>query len=1458
MGWTFGRVALRVVVGCVLLFGGARVGFGQIVINEFIPNPAVVTDANGEWLELYNAGGSQVDIVGWTIKDDGSNSHVIATANGTTTIAAGGYLVLGANDDSTVNGGVTVNYDYSSFSLGNGEDEIVLVDDSSTEQDRVDYARSAWESIASGVAFALKATDLDNNIGGNWCLATTSYGDNTGTPGAANDCPTTPDDFTGPIYDIQGSGAESPKATGKVTTNDNIVTAVGAGGFFIQTPTAASDNNADTSDGIFVLYDGTTPINVGDQVDVTGMAEEFFAFTRINATTSVTGASVTLDASNQTLPDPVEFGATVPSPDPASPSCAIEYECYEGMRIRIATGTVGSGSQYFGSDPVAEMYITPTASRAFREKGLAYPGDTSNTNLPVWDTNPEVFELDPNKLRDQNESWVPGTTFSATGVLGYEFGSYEIWPIELRRLTTGRSLPRPARQRRAGEVSVASLNMLNLNGSTQNYAMKLTKLSRYIREVLRSPDVIGVQEVNTIEALTGLADRIRTDDPSVNYAAYLEEGPVADRIDNGFLVRAGVTVDAVTQHNKNEMYLNPTTNNNEILNDRPPLQLDASVEGIEFSVLVIHNRSLIGVNTDRVQVKRLEQAQSVARLAQSLQRSKLIIVGDYNAYQFTDGYVDVVGQIAGNITASENKRSGADLVDPNLSNLVLDLPESDRYSYVFDGNAQALDHALVNDEMADSVVEMQYARGNADAAEGEERNANSVLYASDHDGFVVYLEAPGRPAAPSPGVGGDPEPEPEPEADLDLDAESQIVSATKVRYSVNVENAGPDPARNVAVMSSFSGGGSMDASTSGCEEDPDGVPECGLGDIAVGDSASFTIDVDTGGASEMSLTYSGTIVSDTMDPKPRDDDVDVVQPLGPPNAPSELVATAVGSTEIELRWTDNSGVETAFDIFLQGPGDSKLRPIESVPANMTSTVVTELVPGETYSFAVVAVNEVLRSEPTAESTATTWADANLRIAAEGRILSEELVRYAVSVRNAGPQDAPNVVVTSSLMAADGAFVTSTSGCREDPGGVPGCSLDDVEVGESQSFTVDVEIDAASRNSLVYAGAVTDVADPRPHDDKVEIPLLLGRPEAPSDLVATVLSETEIKLQWRDNSDLETAFAVFLQGPGDAKLRMIGTVPADTTSMVVNELVPSTTYSFAVEAVNAVLHSELTPKSTATTLTADAARCGEDDALCLGVFQVEVEWDDGKGRAGRGFAERLTADAGDFWFFHPANIELVVKVLDGCAMNDHYWVYAAGLTDVGVTMTVRDLRSGLERRWTNPLGTRFRPITDASAFATCGTGSKAHSQDRIVLSGAPRRQGEELYAASLSSAELVDSASSVCTADDTSLCLLGSRFRVRADWKAGERSGAAASIPRTADTGMFWFLSSNNVELVVKVLDGCSENGYRWVLMGGLTDVGVEVTVTDGESGRAKMYRSLEGMPFATMFDATAFDCTAGP
>ncbi len=1245
---------------------------GQIVINEFIQNPAAVNDNMGEWFELYNAGTTAVDINGWKLDDDATltGDHTISATGGTLVIAAKGYLVLGVNSNSSTNGGVTVDYQYSNFFLGNSSDKIILLNASNVVQDRVEYDNGATFPDANGASAALKfergKSPLDNSVGANWCVSTATYGSgDKGTPGAENsDCRILPA-FTGEIWQIQGSGASSPYVrSSKVTTNDNIVTAVGAGGFFMQTPASRSDNKADTSDGIFVVHAGSPTVAVGDQVDVAGEVEEYFAFTRFKS-----GATVTVDASNQTVPAPVEFNASRPAPNPASANCAMEPECYEGMRIRIASGTVTTGSQYFGSDNTAEMYVRPSSGRAFREPGARYPGVSGRPGIPVWDGNPEVFELDPDKLGLTNVSWAPGTGFSATGVLGYEYGGYELWATELTSLGGGMVLPQAVRAKATGEVTVASLNLLNLRETSND--TKYDKLSLYIRQVLGAPDVIGVQEVYQQAALTKLANEIKTDDSGVVYTAYVKQTANSQAV--GFLVRSGVSVETgfPKEHGSGETFVDPRDNSNDPVHDRLPIYIELSVGDFDFTVIDVHNRSRIDIDDaargEWVRTKRLAQAQSVAKLVQqeSDKGSKVIVVGDFNGFEFTDGYVDVVNQIKGNVKPGRNQISGPDLVDPNLCNLVDGLPATDRYSHIFQGNAQALDHALVNPAMSRHVVEMQFGRGNVDAAGLNRNTATNALASSDHDGLVVYLWKTDRGSSVCPkGIedlaadgGFD---EPGGTADLRLRASSRIVAPGRFQYTVKVENAGPDLAREVVVTSSFSAGlTSLETSTYGCEEDPDGVPECTLGDIAVGRSADFTIDVEAAAAGEAMLRFRATVGSVAMDPSPDDDAIEIDQAFAPPKAPSDLVATALSGTEIELRW-------------------------------------------------------------------------------------------------------------------------------------------------------------------------------------------------------------------RDNSVTERSFAIFQQGPGDSKLRLIGTAPANRTSTIVNELVPNVTYRFAVEARNGVLHSERTPKAAATTWTSETARCDEGDVLCLGRFQVEVAWDDGAGSAGRGMAERLTGRTGDFWFFHPANIEVVAKVLDGCAVNGHYWVYAVGLTDVAVTMTVRDLRSGspyagvptsnVEKSWTSAAGDTFGPIVDQEAFATCDAGAggaRAH-----VLSGAPLgRFGEALRdgPAQLVAGSHGGGATANCGADGRSLCLQDGRYEVRANWRAGEESGVAAGIPRTADTGMFWFFSPDNVELVVKVLDGCALNGHRWVVMGGLTDVGVEIAVRDtAPGGAARSYMSAEGSPFATNLDVTAFPCSAGP
>ena len=107
-------------------------------------------------------------------------------------------------------------------------------------------------------------------------------------------------------------------------------------------------------------------------------------------------------------------------------------------------------------------------------------------------------------------------------------------------------------------------------------------------------------------------------------------------------------------------------------------------------------------------------------------------------------------------------------------------------------------------------------------------------------------------------------------------------------------------------------------------------------------------------------------------------------------------------------------------------------------------------------------------------------------------------------------------------------------------------------------------------------------------------------------------------------------------------------------------------------------------------------------LCLSSnrFAVSTTWATSDGKSGQGNAVALTSDTGYFWFFSDSNVEMVLKVLNGCPITNAYWVFAGGLTNVQVTMTVLDTKTGSVKTYTNPQGTPFQPIQDTSAFATC--------------------------------------------------------------------------------------------------------------------------------------------------------------
>jgi PKD repeat protein len=127
-------------------------------------------------------------------------------------------------------------------------------------------------------------------------------------------------------------------------------------------------------------------------------------------------------------------------------------------------------------------------------------------------------------------------------------------------------------------------------------------------------------------------------------------------------------------------------------------------------------------------------------------------------------------------------------------------------------------------------------------------------------------------------------------------------------------------------------------------------------------------------------------------------------------------------------------------------------------------------------------------------------------------------------------------------------------------------------------------------------------------------------------------------------------------------------------------------------------------SKSLTVTGQASVCVPGtNTLCLNHnrFRVTADWQKQDGTSGHGTAVPLTSDTGYFWFFGATNIELITKVLNACANPfNHYWVFAAGLTNVKVTLTVTDTSNGSVKQYPNPLGTAYAPVQDTTAFATC--------------------------------------------------------------------------------------------------------------------------------------------------------------
>lgn len=598
------------------------------------------------------------------------------------------------------------------------------------------------------------------------------------------------------IHLIQGSGQFSPY-DGQTVSTRGIVTGRKSNGFFLQTADAEADADPATSQGIYVFTSASPPesVQIGNEVIVSGNVTEYIPSADPGQfpLTEIVSPEVVFVSAGNALPAPVVLTTTFP--DPAGPLDQLER--VEAMRVTAASFTVVAATGGNTSEPNAtgssngqlNLVVTGTP-RPFREPGIQAPdpapGGGGIPPIPRWDFNPELLFSDTDALGGPRYDLNVGAVLTGyVGPLDYGFRRFSVHqdPTVAPAITQGPA-PSAARAPTADEVTYASYNLErffdDVNDpavgepvlTTAAYQSRLAKASLGIRDFLHTPDIVGAVEVENLSTLQALASRINDDavaaaQPNPQYVAYLLEGNDVGGIDVGFLVKTatvGATVPrvevigAVQQLGKDVTWNDPVNGPGTLLNDRPPLLMDAVVHfadgrSLPVTVIQVHQRSLSGAETDdaggaRTRTKRQLQADYLADQVEAMQLAdplrNITIGGDFNAFEFNDGLVDAMGTVTGLPSADDETAvagDGADRVTEDLLNLYVEEPQDQRYSFEFDGNAQSLDHILVNQPLGATAgsLALDHARINADFPEILRGDAGTVARLADHDPAIAYF-----------------------------------------------------------------------------------------------------------------------------------------------------------------------------------------------------------------------------------------------------------------------------------------------------------------------------------------------------------------------------------------------------------------------------------------------------------------------------------------------------------------------------------------------------------------------------------------------------------------------------------------------------------------------------------------------------------------------------------------------
>jgi len=251
----------------------------------------------------------------------------------------------------------------------------------------------------------------------------------------------------------------------------------------------------------------------------------------------------------------------------------------------------------------------------------------------------------------------------------------------------------------------------------------------------------------------------------------------------------------------------------------------------------------------------------------------------------------------------------------------------------------------------------------------------------------------------------------------------------------------------------------------------------------------------------------------------------------------------------------------------------------------------------------------------------------------------------------------------------------------------------------------------------------------------------------------------------------------------------------------------------------------------------------------GGYDVSMCYETPDGEVGEGKGGLWTTDqSGLAWFFSRDNAEVLVKVLDACAMNGHRWVFVAPVTDLAMNLYVSNAKG---RFWSyhSQQAETASPRADTAAFRCTETPSATGGP--VAPPGRPAAPATLRAASGLVVAEAVGEYTD-CVPETAPLVFGDYSVSMCYETPDGEVGEARSGIWASGQSGLLWFFGRNNPEVLVKVLDGCAINGRRWVFAGPATTLAFNLTVTNSE-GRSWTHRNRQGETADARRDTAAFD-----